>query len=157
MQNIDAYLVSNFPCHFITKHWRIYYLIVKKIHCKTLMTIFFQFLHFLHVFFNCSLSFYSIIKHLHIHYLIVKKIYSKNLMTIFFQILVILFFYKTFTQSLFNCQQNKIQNIDDYCISIFPCQFYSITKYLHIHIDFVYLNHIYSSSMYPIIVKLSAI
>ena len=117
----------------------------KKIHCKTLMTIFCQFFldilfhykTFTHTFFNCkkkslakywwlyfinfSMTFYSITRHLHIHYLIEKKNPLQNIDDYLFQFfLVILFPYKTFTHTLFNCKKNPLQKIDDY---LFPCNF----------------------------------
>ena len=55
-------------------------------------------------------------------------------MTICFQFfLVILFHYKTFTHTLFNCKKNPLQNIDDYLFFNFSLPFYSITKYFHKH------------------------
>ena len=121
--------VFNFSLSFysITKHLHIHYLIVKKIHCKTLMTIFFSIFpcHFIPlqnistniiqlkkkihcktlmtIFLQFSLLIYSITKHLHIYYLIVKKSIAKNWWLSFVQFfLVILFHYKIFPETLFN-------------------------------------------------------
>ena len=100
----------------------------KKIHCKTLMTIFLHF--FLDILFHYKTF-------THIINCKKKKSISKHWWSSFF--LVILFHYKTFTHTLFNCKRNTLQNIDGYVFSIFPCQFNSITK--HLHWDYLIVNN----------------
>ena len=91
----------------------------KKIHCKILMTIFFQFFldilfhqkTFTHTLFNC------------------KKIHCKTLMTFPCHFIPL----QTFPQTLFNCKKIPLQNIYNYLFSIFLQSFYSFTKHLHIY------------------------
>ena len=109
--------VFNFSLSFysITKHLHIHYLIVKKIHCKTLMTIFFSIFpcHFIPLQ-NISTNIIQL----------KKKNPLQNIDDYFSSIfLVILFHYKTFTHILFNCKKIHCKKLMTIFCSIFPCHF----------------------------------
>ena len=64
-------------------------------------------------------------------YFIVKKSIGKHWWPSIF--LVILFHYKTFTHTLFNCKKKSIAKHWWLSVFNFSLSFYSITKHLHIH------------------------
>ena len=117
----------------LTKHFHIHYLIVKKIHSKKLMTIFFlvilfHYKAFTQILFNCE-----------------KKSIAKHF-------IVILFLYKTFTQILFNCNKKYIAK--NWRIP-FSLSFYSITKHFHKRYLMVKKSIAKHLWLYPFIFSLS--
>ena len=109
--------VFNFSLSFysITKHLHIHDLIVKKIHCKTLMTIFFSIFpcHFIPLQ-NISTNIIQL----------KKKIHCKTLMTIFLKFSLSFYSITKYFQKHYLIEnKNPLQNIDEHFFSIFPCHF----------------------------------